>query len=114
MRLKLLKMAILTLIAAFATSCADATIEVSQPEQSAEETATTRGLQATSLSEETILLISRYQSDPEIMLAHQIVWQDSLFILSLSRDDAHELQISDSLYTAYQEYVEQLNNAKNE
>lgn len=39
----------------------------------------------------------------------QIIYRDSVYILNMSRDEARELTIPDSLYVVYTNLVEKLN-----
>lgn len=50
------------------------------------------------------------QSDVENMLVDQIFYKDSTYILNLTRDEAAELNISDSIYSVYEELIQELNN----
>lgn len=49
------------------------------------------------------------QSDVENMLVDQIFYKDSTYILNLTRDEAAELNISDSIYSVYEELIQELN-----
>ncbi|TYK32818.1 hypothetical protein [Bacteroides pyogenes] len=52
------------------------------------------------------------QSSPEGILMNQIVCEDFRFFLNMSREEARDLNIPDSLYQAYLEIVENLNSIR--
>ena len=49
------------------------------------------------------------QSNVENMLMDQIIYQDSVYILNLSAEEAVDLNIPDSLYNVYTQLVNELN-----
>lgn len=49
------------------------------------------------------------QSDFENMLIDQIVFRDSVYVLNMSKEEAIDLTIPDSLYSFYQKMVDNLN-----
>ena len=49
------------------------------------------------------------QSNVENMLMDQIIYQDSVYILNLSAEEAADLNIPDSLYNVYTQLVNELN-----
>ncbi|WP_317469115.1 hypothetical protein [Bacteroides hominis] len=57
---------------------------------------------------------SKMQSDPENMLIDQIVYCDSMYMLNLSRTEAVDLNIPDSLYEHYSKIVFDLNHEAHE
>lgn len=54
----------------------------------------------------------RAQSDFENMLVDQIIYRDSVYILNMSKEEAIDLTIPDSLYVHYIKLVENLNGQK--
>lgn len=57
---------------------------------------------------------SQQQSNPESMLIDQIIYRDSIYVLNLNKDEATDLNISDSLYDFYYNIVLDLNKSTNE
>lgn len=51
----------------------------------------------------------RVQSDVEGMLLDQIVYRDSVYVLNMTKEEADDLKIPDSLYVQYISIVNNLN-----
>jgi hypothetical protein len=89
-------------------SCADRTLEAPAPVSS--ESVQTRSIpMSLELDSVTLERLSAFQSNSEIMLIQQIIYTDSHYILNLSRSEAAELCVPDSLYDKVLTYVSQLN-----
>lgn len=58
---------------------------------------------------DTLLSMSRVQSDVNNLMMGRIVVIDSVFVLSLKKEDALFLGVSEEIYDKYLEYVERLN-----
>ena len=58
---------------------------------------------------DTLLSMSRVQSDVNNLMMGRIVVIDSVFVLSLKEEDALFLGVSEEIYDKYLEYVERLN-----
>lgn len=58
---------------------------------------------------DTLLSMSRVQSDVNNLMMGRIVVIDSVFVLSLKKEDAQFLGVSEEIYDKYLEYVERLN-----
>lgn len=58
---------------------------------------------------DTLLSMSRVQSDVNNLVMGRIVVIDSVFVLSLKKEDALFLGVSEEIYDKYLEYVERLN-----
>lgn len=58
---------------------------------------------------DTLLSMSRVQSDVNNLMMRRIVVIDSVFVLSLKKEDALFLGVSEEIYDKYLEYVERLN-----
>lgn len=54
---------------------------------------------------DSLEMLSRLQSDEDLLLLNQIWFKDGRFVLSLTREDAVSLGISDELYEKYVDYV---------
>lgn len=52
------------------------------------------------------------QSNVENMLMDQIIYRDSMYVLNMSKEEAKDLTIPDSLYNVYVLLVEKLNETK--
>lgn len=63
---------------------------------------------------DSLEMVSRMQSDKEIMLINQVWYRDGKFILELSRADAESLGIPDELYDKYSKYVDKINKSLNQ
>lgn len=59
--------------------------------------------------EDSLASMSRVQSDINHLMMGRIVMIDSVYVLSLKKEDAEFLGVSEEIYNKYQEYVEQLN-----
>ncbi len=62
---------------------------------------------------DSLEMVSRIQSDKEIILMNQLWFRDGKFILELSKEDAESLGIPNELYDKYSKYVEKINNSLN-
>lgn len=58
---------------------------------------------------DTLLSMNRVQSDVNNLMMGRIVVIDSVFVLSLKKEDALFLGVSEEIYDKYLEYVERLN-----
>lgn len=54
-------------------------------------------------------VLHKEQSNLENMLMDQIIYRDSAYILNMSKEEANDLTIPDSLYILYQKIVDDLN-----
>lgn len=87
-----------------ATSCKDS--EIISDQVGANDTTRAISSEVNISSDEAIY---KAQSDFENMLMDQVVYRDSVYILNMSRDEARDLTIPDSLYNVYTNLVEKLN-----
>lgn len=88
-----------------ATSCKDPDVIVEQSNVTSG--ITIDGVRQVSLTPDEEL--HKGQSSFENMLIDQIVYRDSVYVLNMSREEALDLTIPDSLYVFYQEIVANLN-----
>ena len=58
---------------------------------------------------DSVEMVSRGQSDKEILLMNQVWFRDGRFTLDLSKEDAESLGIPGELYDKYFQYVEEVN-----
>lgn len=58
---------------------------------------------------DTLEMLSRIQSDKEMMLLNQIWFKDGSFVLGLSRNDAMDLGIPVEMYDRFLNYVNKAN-----
>lgn len=94
-----------TILLAAITSCRDSEI-ISEQRNGNDATTRTVSDEMNISSDEAIY---KAQSNFENMLMDQIIYRDSVYILNMSRDEARELTIPDSLYVVYTNLVEKLN-----
>lgn len=57
-------------------------------------------------------IISIIQADPNILLSKYTIYENGVFLLSLSRDNAIQLGISETKYSEYLKYIKDLNSNK--
>lgn len=50
------------------------------------------------------------QTDADNLMINRIVFKDSLYVLSISRESAYDVGVTQETYDKYLEYIEQLNN----
>lgn len=58
---------------------------------------------------DSLTMISRSQSDVDNLMMSRIVLRDSTYILSINREAASYLGVSDEVYDKYLDYIEELN-----
>lgn len=59
---------------------------------------------------DSLKLKSRMQSDFDNLIMNRIVFRDSMYVLSLSKESASIIGIPESLYNRYVDYIRELNN----
>lgn len=64
------------------------------------------------IQEDTLKAMSRHQSDVNTLMMGRVVWRDSVFVLSIKREDALFLGVSEDIYNKYLKYVKGLNDKK--
>ena len=58
---------------------------------------------------DSITMISRSQSDVDNLMMSRIVLRDSIYVLSINREAASYLGVSQEVYDKYLDYIEELN-----
>lgn len=59
--------------------------------------------------EDTLVIMSKMQSNINTLMMSRVVWNDSMYVLAIKREDAIFLGVSEYIYNKYIEYVEGLN-----
>lgn len=60
-------------------------------------------------TEDSLTIISKFQSDVDNLMMGRVIQQNGIFILALKKEDAIFLGISEDVYDHYLDYVERLN-----
>lgn len=102
---KLSLIAVFLLVTVF--SCKDDEAIVEQPKAS---DVSTRSINNTDFTSDEYK--HKSQSNVENMLMDQIIYRDSMYVLNMSKEEAKDLTIPDSLYNVYSKIVEDLNKAQ--
>ncbi len=63
---------------------------------------------------DSLAVLSRFQSDAELMLLNQIYYKEGVLVLALSREEALELGIAEHLYDKYDREIKMANASPNE
>lgn len=100
------KISILVTCALFLLSCSVAELTPVQQREVVGRYSQTRSLNAVV---DSVEMISRIQSDKEVLIMNQVLFRDGRFTLDLSKADAESLGIQDELYDKYSHYVEEIN-----
>lgn len=58
---------------------------------------------------DSLIIMSKIQSDVNNLMMGRVVMIDSIYVLSLKREDAEFLGVSDEIYDKYSDYVDRLN-----
>lgn len=61
------------------------------------------------VQEDTIVKMSKLQSDVDNLMMGRVIMQDSVFILSIKKEDALFLGVSEEVYENYLDFVDRLN-----
>lgn len=59
--------------------------------------------------EDSLIIMSKLQSDVDNLMMGRVIFKDSVFILSIKKKDANFLGVSEDVYDRYLDYVDKLN-----
>ncbi len=66
------------------------------------------------VQEDSLVVKSKLQSDVDNLMMGRVLFKDSVFVLSLKKEDATFLGVSDEVYDRYLDYVDRLNESLQE
>lgn len=90
----------------------DKNLPDSKPEHESLESLLTRSEAVEAV--DSITMIGRSQSDVDNLMMSRIVLRDSTYVLSINREAANYLGVSDEIYDKYLDYIEELNTKSEE
>ena len=64
---------------------------------------------SSTFQEDTLTMMSKTQKDVDYLMMNRVIFKDSIFVLSIKRQDAIFLGVPEDVYERYAEYVLKLN-----
>lgn len=95
----------------FCSSCIQNTVDA-QFDDEQEKPRTLRSLMTKSGTvpqEDSLTMMSKLQSDVDNLMMGRVIMKDGIFVLTLKREDALFLGVSEDVYDRYLDYVDRLN-----
>lgn len=95
----------------FCSSCIQNTVDA-QSDDEQEKPRTLRSLMTKSGTvpqEDSLTMMSKLQSDVDNLMMGRVIMKDGIFVLTLKREDALFLGVSEDVYDRYLDYVDRLN-----